>query len=176
MGSNTVPAHSSVFLAIKYAAPALVRVSPENGKTTPGGSLVLTASSGSRGRTDLTIVAGLKSQAGPLPYSASKAAVVSMAQTASYELFGQNIRVNAICPGLIQTDMTKGLFELAKMGKKEDKMGGINPMNRQGLAHEVAHCALFLASDDSSYVNGQTLIVDGGLSSGVPYVPIRAKL
>ncbi len=81
-----------------------------------------------------------------------------MAQTASYELFGQNIRVNAICPGLIQvssplsschyhssskTDMTKGLFELAKMGKKEDKMGGINPMNRQGLAHGQFSCDSF---------------------------------
>lgn len=155
----------SVFLAIKHAAPALAKVSPEHGKTTPGGSLVLTAS-----------IAGLKSNAGPLPYSASKAAVVSMAQTASYELIGQNVRVNAICPGLIQTNMTKGLFELAKLGGSEDKMGGINPMNRQGLPHEVASLALFLASDDSSYINGQALVVDGGLSSGIPYVPVRAKL
>ncbi|OCF44615.1 2,4-dienoyl-CoA reductase [Kwoniella heveanensis CBS 569] len=78
-------------------------------------------------------VAGLKSNAGPIPYSASKAAVVSMAQTSSYDLTGTNIRVNALCPGLIQTDMTRGLFALAEMAGKGDKMGSLNPAQRQGI-------------------------------------------
>ena len=101
----------------------------------------------------MVAVAGLFANAGPIPYSASKAAVRSMAQTASYELTGQNVRVNAICPGLIQvslylsllpdclafcthhlqTDMTKLMFEIAKMTGKESKMGALNPLMRQGL-------------------------------------------
>ncbi|ORY33403.1 hypothetical protein BCR39DRAFT_519852 [Naematelia encephala] len=152
-----------VFIALKYAAPALTRLCPEKGKTIPGGSLILTAS-----------VAGIKANAGPIPYSASKAAVISMAQTAAYELAGQNIRVNAICPGLIQTDMTKAAFGLAKMAGKESKMGVLNPLIRQGLGEEVAQVVLFLASDNASYVNGQAIPVDGGLSSSHPYV--RAKM
>jgi NAD(P)-dependent dehydrogenase (short-subunit alcohol dehydrogenase family) len=99
-----------VFLAIKYAAPALSKICPEKGKHTPGGSLVLTASSKNAEdahSVKLILVAGLKSNAGPMPYSASKAAVVSMAQTASYELAGRNIRVNAICPGLIQVGLVR---------------------------------------------------------------------
>lgn len=152
-----------VFIAIKYAVPALNKVCPEKGKTIPGGSLILTAS-----------IAGVKANAGPLHYSASKAAVVSMAQTAAYDLTGKNIRVNAICPGLIETDMTRAMFDLAKMAGKNDKMGTLNPLLRQGLGHEIAQVALFLASEDSSYVNGQAIAVDGGLTAGVPYV--RAKI
>ncbi|WWC91683.1 uncharacterized protein L201_006629 [Kwoniella dendrophila CBS 6074] len=147
-----------VFVAIKYASEAMKITSPENGKTVPGGSIILTAS-----------IAGLKANAGPIPYSASKAAVVSMAQTAAYDLAGYNIRVNALCPGLIETDMTKGLFTLAQVAGKSDKMGLLNPAHRQGKGSEVAQVALFLASDDSSYVNGQAIPIDGGLSSGVPY-------
>lgn len=66
------------------------------GKTIPGGSIVATAS-----------IAGLRANAGPIAYSASKAAIVSMVQSASHMFAGQNVRANAICPGLIKTDMTK---------------------------------------------------------------------
>ena len=118
-------------------------------------------------------MAGLKANAGPVAYSASKAAVISLAQTSAYELTGQNIRVNAICPGLIQTDMTHSAFEIAKQKGKEDKIGVLNPLLRQGLATEVAHMALFLASDESSYVNGQALPVDGGLTGSMPYARSR---
>ncbi|WWD03513.1 hypothetical protein V865_001565 [Kwoniella europaea PYCC6329] len=151
-----------VFIAIKYASEAMKIVSPEKGKKVPGGSIILTAS-----------IAGLKANAGPIPYSASKAAVVSMAQTAAYDLAGYNIRVNALCPGLIETDMTRGMFTLAEAAGKSDKMGVLNPAHRQGLGSEVAQVALFLASDDSSYVNGQAIPIDGGLTAGVPYAKMK---
>ncbi|WWC72001.1 uncharacterized protein I206_105960 [Kwoniella pini CBS 10737] len=151
-----------VFVAIKYASEAMKNVSPQHGKVVPGGSIILTAS-----------IAGLKANAGPIPYSASKAAVVSMAQTSAYDLAGYNIRVNALCPGLIETDMTRGMFTLAEAAGKSDKMGVLNPAHRQGLGSEVAQVALFLASDDSSYVNGQAIPIDGGLSSGVPYAKMK---
>ncbi|ODN94661.1 2,4-dienoyl-CoA reductase [Cryptococcus wingfieldii CBS 7118] len=147
------------FVAIKYAAGAMSKLCPEKGKTIPGGSIVLTAS-----------VAGLKANAGPIPYSAAKAAVISMAQTSAFAFTGLNIRVNAVCPGLIETNMTKSLFELAKANQTTNRIGVLNPTLRQGLGFEVAHTALFLVSDDSSYVNGQAIPVDGGLSAGVPYV------
>ncbi|WOO82292.1 3-oxoacyl-[acyl-carrier-protein] reductase FabG [Vanrija pseudolonga] len=146
----------SVFLAIKYAAPALSVTSAA--KPVPGGSIVVTAS-----------VAGIRSNAGPIAYSASKAAVISMAQTSAYELAGKNIRVNAICPGLIETNMTKALFTLARGSGKGDAVGQLNPLHRYGLPYEIASAALFLVSDESSYVNGQAVAVDGGLSGGHPY-------
>ncbi|WVO14245.1 hypothetical protein L204_101877 [Cryptococcus depauperatus] len=147
------------FIAIKYASAAMSITCPEKGKTVPGGSIVLTSS-----------VAGLKANGGPIPYSASKAATVSMAQSAAFAFAGTNIRVNAICPGLIETDMTKFLFNLAKATGTEHKIGTLNPTLRQGVGHEVAQTVLFLVSDDSLYVNGQAIPVDGGLSAGLPYV------
>ncbi|KNX50067.2 2,4-dienoyl-CoA reductase [Cryptococcus deuterogattii R265] len=152
-----------VFVAIKYASMAMAKLCPEKGKPIPGGSIVLTAS-----------IAGLKANAGPIPYSASKAAVISMAQTAAYALTGLNIRVNAVCPGLIETNMTKPLFDFARASGHDPKIGQLNPTLRQGIGHEVAQLALFLVSDESSYVNGQALAVDGGLSASVPYV--RSKI
>ncbi|MEM7433654.1 MAG: SDR family NAD(P)-dependent oxidoreductase [Myxococcota bacterium] len=125
-----------------------------------GGSILCTAS-----------VAGLRSGAGPTPYSASKAGVINLVQTAANQLSGAGIRVNAICPGLIETGMTKILFDGARAAGKADKIGQLNPQRRAGESEEIASAALFLASDDSSYVNGQALMVDGGLSSTHPFVP-----
>jgi len=116
-------------------------------------------------------VAGLRSNAGSTPYSASKAAVVSMAQTMAYQLVGSGIRVNALCPGLIETGMTSVLFEAARARGSEGKIGQLNPLRRAGHADEIARVALFLGSDESSYVNGQAWAVDGGLSAGHPFVP-----
>lgn len=129
------------------------------GKEKPSGSIIMTAS-----------VAGLRSNAGATAYSASKAAVVSMAQTLSYQLAESGIRVNAICPGLIETGMTSAVFNAARARGTEKKIGQLNPMRRGGHADEIARVALFLGSDDSSYVNGQAWAVDGGLSAGHPYV------
>jgi NAD(P)-dependent dehydrogenase (short-subunit alcohol dehydrogenase family) len=143
------------FLAIKHAAPHLIK----NG----GGSIVLTAST-----------AGLRAAAGSAPYSASKAGVISLAQTGANSLAGTGVRVNAICPGLIETGMTKVTFEAARERGTAGKIGQLNPLARAGAPEEIAAMALFLASDESSYVNGQAIAVDGGLSSTLPFTrPIR---
>jgi NAD(P)-dependent dehydrogenase (short-subunit alcohol dehydrogenase family) len=137
------------FLAVKHASAAMI--------PTGRGSIVLTAS-----------VAGLRSGAGGPPYSASKAGVISLAQTAANELYGTGVRVNAVCPGLIETGMTKPIFEGARARGTEDRIGQLNPLTRGGVPDEIAHMGLFLASDEASYVNGQAIAVDGGLSSSHP--------
>ncbi|KAK2763331.1 hypothetical protein FQN54_009967 [Arachnomyces sp. PD_36] len=147
-----------VFLAVKHAAIAMKKTSPS--KPYPGGSIIGTAS-----------VAGLRSNAGSTDYSASKAAVVSIAQTTSYQLSGSGIRVNAICPGVIETGMTKPMYDAARSRGTEKKIGQLNPLKRGAVADEVARVALFLGSDESSYVNGQAWAVCGGLSAGHPTVP-----
>ena len=134
------------------------RTSPS--KPYPSGSIIATAS-----------VAGLRSNAGSTDYSASKAAVISLMQTTSYQLAGIGIRCNAICPGLIETGMTGARYEVARKRGTEGKIGQLNPMRRGGVADEVARVALFLGSDEASYVNGQAWAVDGGLSAGHPFVP-----
>jgi len=142
------------FLAVKYAAGHM----KEHG----GGSIVCTAS-----------VAGLRSGAGPAPYSASKAGVISLVQSAANQLAGSGVRVNAICPGLIETGMTRPIFEGARAAGNEGRIGQLNPLRRGGQPREIAEAAVFLASDESSYINGQALPVDGGLSSSHPFVPGR---
>ena len=142
------------FLAVKHAA----RVMTPRGK----GSIICTAS-----------VAGLRSGAGGSPYSASKAGVISLVQTTAYQLTGTGVRINAICPGLIETGMTQPIFEQARARGTDRKIGQLNPLRRAGAPTEIAQMALFLASDAASYVNGQALAVDGGLSSSHPIVPPR---
>ncbi|KAJ9613166.1 hypothetical protein H2200_003107 [Cladophialophora chaetospira] len=147
-----------VFLCFKHAALAMQKTGAD--KKYPGGSIIGTAS-----------VAGLRSNAGGTDYSASKAAVVSMAQTMSYQLAGTGVRVNAICPGVIETGMTKGMYDAARTRGTERKIGQLNPLQRGAVADEVARVALFLGSDEASYVNGQAWAVCGGLSAGHPFVP-----
>ena len=137
------------FLAIKYAGPLIAKRG--------GGSIVCTAS-----------VAGLRSGAGGAAYSASKAGVINLVQTAAQQLSVSGVRVNAICPGLIETGMTQPLYDLARASGQEERLGELNPLRRGGEPREIAQAALFLASDDSSYVNGTALVVDGGLSSSHP--------
>jgi NAD(P)-dependent dehydrogenase (short-subunit alcohol dehydrogenase family) len=107
--------------------------------------------------------------AGGPAYSASKAGVINLVQVAATQLCGANIRVNAICPGLIETGMTKPVYDWARSSGKEGRLGQLNPLKRGGEPHEIAAAALFLASDESSYVNGHALVVDGGLSVSHPY-------
>jgi NAD(P)-dependent dehydrogenase (short-subunit alcohol dehydrogenase family) len=137
------------FLAIKHSAPAM---------RSNGGSIICTAS-----------VAGIRAGAGGPAYSASKAGVINLVTVSATQLCGANIRVNAICPGLIQTGMTQPFYDFAKAAGKEERIGHLNPLKRGGIPNEIANAALFLASDESSYVNGHALVVDGGLSVSHPY-------
>ncbi len=136
-------------LAIKHAAPRIV--------ARGGGAMLCTAS-----------VAGLRSGAGGTPYSASKAGVINLVQTAAQQLSTSGVRINAICPGLIETGMTQRAFDYAREQGKEEKLGQLNPLRRAGRPEEIAQVALFLASDAASYINGQAIAVDGGLSSSHP--------
>jgi NAD(P)-dependent dehydrogenase (short-subunit alcohol dehydrogenase family) len=135
------------FLAIKYSAPVMNRRG--------GGAIICTAS-----------VAGLRAGAGPAQYSASKAGVINLVQNACQNLVGTNIRVNAICPGLVATAMTKHWYD--ETGAPAKELTDLIPQGRGGEAEDIAAVALFLASDASRYINGQHLVVDGGLSSSVP--------
>jgi NAD(P)-dependent dehydrogenase (short-subunit alcohol dehydrogenase family) len=138
------------FLAIKYSMPHMIAQGH--------GAIVCTAS-----------VAGLKSGASGHPYASSKAGVISLVQTTAYSLSGTGVRINAVCPGLIETGMTKPVFDRAKQRGTADKIGQLNPLKRAGQPHELAAMGLFLVSDEASYVNGQAIPVDGGLTASMPY-------
>jgi NAD(P)-dependent dehydrogenase (short-subunit alcohol dehydrogenase family) len=144
------------FLCVKHVAAHLV--------AQKSGAIVCTAS-----------VAGLRANAGPVDYSASKAAVISMTQTIAYELYGTGVRINAVCPGLIETGMTESIFTSARERGTEERIGQVNPSARHGTPEEIAAMVCFLLSDASSYVNGQALPVDGGLSASHPWVFPQSK-
>lgn len=119
-------------------------------KPNSGGSIIMTAS-----------VAGLRSGAGSPDYSASKAAVISLAQTASWENRGRSIRVNAVCPGLIETGMTTIAFDMAKANGTLGKIGQLNPTSRYGVAEEVSSacvrkCQARHNADTSRILRSQT--------------------
>ena len=140
----------SCFLAIKYAGRHMT--------AQRYGSIILTSSA-----------ASLRANAGAISYSASKAAVNNLAQTAANAFAGTGVRVNAVLPGLVETQLTRKVFEDARARGVEGKLGHVTPMKRPGRADEIAAAAAFLASDNSSYVDGQLLSVDGGVSSTHPY-------
>ncbi|KAF8894947.1 hypothetical protein CPB84DRAFT_1825889 [Gymnopilus junonius] len=151
----------SCFLAVKHASAAMLKANPSRGKNFSSGSIIMTAST-----------AGIRSGAGTVDYSASKAAVNSIAQTSAYQLQKTDIRINTICPGLIETGMTSVTFEYARKRGSEGKIGQLNALGRFGIAQEIANAALFLASDDSSYVNGQNIAVDGDYLLLIPLFPV----
>ncbi len=140
----------SCFLAVKYAGAHM--------RDQRSGSIILTSS-----------VASLRANGGDAAYSASKAAVNNLAQVAANELYGTGVRVNAILPGLIETEGTKSIFDAARARGSESKIGKVNPLKRAGQPDEIAVMAAFLASDEGSYVNGQAIAVDGGVSSTHPF-------
>jgi len=107
---------------------------------------------------NIASIVGMVGNAGQVNYSASKAGVIGMTKTMAKEFASRNITVNAIAPGFIQTDMTKTLSEETKAVF----LSSI-PLGRPGTPMDVANVAVFLASDDSSYLTGQVLCVDGGM-------------
>jgi NAD(P)-dependent dehydrogenase (short-subunit alcohol dehydrogenase family) len=142
-------------LMVKHAGKRMWDQSIEN--PARGGSIILTAS-----------VAGIRSGAGGPSYSASKAGVINLAQTSAQQLSETGVRVNALCPGLTETGMTQPTFDYAREKGVTEKIGRLNPLRRAAQPIELAQVALFLASDQASYVNGQAIAVDGGLSSSHP--------
>jgi 3-oxoacyl-[acyl-carrier protein] reductase len=107
---------------------------------------------------NIASVVGLIGNAGQANYAASKAGIIGFTKSCAKELAGRNITVNAIAPGFIETRMTEGLPDEVKQEYLK-----IIPMGRFGQADDIAHCALFLASDRSSYITGQVFCVDGGM-------------
>lgn len=140
-------------LGMKHAAPLMA----ERG----GGSIVNTAS-----------IAGLQAGFGPLAYSTAKAAVIHLSRCAAAELSPQKIRVNAICPGLIATSIFGASMGLPRevadqMAARVAEVGPkIQPIPKSGLPEDIARAALYLASDDSVFVTGTHIVVDGGITIG----------
>lgn len=130
----------SVFNMMKLAGKVMIRQK--------GGRIINIAS-----------VAGLYGNPGQINYSASKAAVIGMTKTGAKELGARGITVNAVAPGLIQTPMTDALTD-----EQKNEMLKAIAMRRYGQVDEIAGVVSFLASDDSSYVTGQTIEISGGLS------------
>lgn len=139
-----------VFLGMKHAVPVM--------RAQGGGSIINTGS-----------IAGVASGRGPLVYSAAKAAVIHMTKTAAMPYGEDSIRVNCICPGYIPTPLSTNT-----VGKPEELMAERSahyaerqPIPRAGRPDDIAQMALFLASDRSSFVNGQAIVVDGAAANGV---------
>jgi NAD(P)-dependent dehydrogenase (short-subunit alcohol dehydrogenase family) len=142
-----------VFLGMKHAAPVMKRQG--------SGSIISTAS-----------VAGLRAGYGPHVYSAAKAAVIQLTRSVAMELGESGVRVNCICPGGIATPifgkalgMTPEAADQA-VNVMKGVLGELQPIKRSGLPDDIAQAALWLASDDSTFVNGHALVVDGGLIAG----------
>jgi 3-oxoacyl-[acyl-carrier protein] reductase len=107
---------------------------------------------------NIASIIGIIGNAGQANYSASKAGIIALTKTTAKEFASRNINVNAVAPGFIQTDMTAKLSEEVKQ-----KMLAMIPMNKLGLPKDVANACLFLASEEASYITGQTIVVDGGM-------------
>jgi NAD(P)-dependent dehydrogenase (short-subunit alcohol dehydrogenase family) len=135
----------SVFLCCKYGIPHLLKAG--------GGSVINTAS----------FVAVMGAATSQISYTASKGAVLSMSRELGVEFAKQGVRVNAICPGPIDTPLLQNLF--AKDPERAARRLVHVPMGRFGRAEEIANAVLFLASDESSFVTASTMLVDGGLSA-----------
>jgi NAD(P)-dependent dehydrogenase (short-subunit alcohol dehydrogenase family) len=132
-----------IFLAMKYEIPAMLAAG--------GGAIVNTAS-----------VAGLVGERGIGAYAASKHGVVGLTRTAALDYIDKGIRINAICPGATRTPLLAAWFQDPKV---EQFILSRHPIGRIGEPEEIARAALFLASDDASFIVGQALAVDGGLTA-----------
>jgi len=134
-----------VFLGIKHSVPEMRKVG--------GGSIISTAS-----------VAGLAGGYGPHAYSAAKAGVVNLTRSAALEVAKHKIRVNCICPGGINTPIFNFLIPDPKV--MEQLLSPLQPLRRAGMPEDIANMALFLASDESEWITGTAMVVDGGITAG----------
>lgn len=116
---------------------------------------------------NIASVAGLMSGAGGNAYSASKAALINFTKTSACEVGSYNVRINAICPGLIETGMTQPFFDWARSTGKENQLGKYCELRRAAAPEEVAWAILFLATDEASYITGQAIAVDGGITASM---------
>ncbi|MFA5146321.1 MAG: 3-oxoacyl-[acyl-carrier-protein] reductase [Candidatus Omnitrophota bacterium] len=107
---------------------------------------------------NIASIIGIMGNAGQANYAASKGGLIALTKTVARELASRNVRANAIAPGFIQTDMTAKLPDNVK-----SEMQKLIPLGNFGTAEDVADLALFLASDDSAYITGQVVQVDGGM-------------
>lgn len=107
---------------------------------------------------NIASIIGIIGNPGQANYSASKAGIIALTKTTAKELASRNINVNAVAPGFIQTEMTAKLPEELKQNLK-----AAIPLNKFGTPEDVARVCLFLASDEASYITGQTIVVDGGM-------------
>ena len=141
---------TGVFLCSKYVIPHMLK---------QGGGIIINTGS----------VNSLMAWENEVAYDASKGGVLMFTKATALDFAKKNIRVNCICPGVIRTPLTqKILDELPNPKRAEEEIAKKHPMNRLGLSEEVAKVALFLASDDSSYVTGAAITVDGGILAGWP--------
>ncbi|RJP66364.1 MAG: SDR family oxidoreductase [Candidatus Abyssobacteria bacterium SURF_17] len=136
-----------VFLGTKYAVPHMLK----NG----GGAVINMAS-----------VAGIMGAGGLAAYNASKGGVVLLTRNTAMDYGRKGIRANCICPGFIATPMVTSIMAMPGADAVKGQVIGLCPAGRLGKPEEVARCAVFLASDDASFVNGHALVVDGGMSAG----------
>ena len=140
-------------LGMKHAVPLML----ERG----GGSIINTAS-----------IAGLQAGWGPIAYSSAKASVIHMSRSAAAQLSPQKIRVNAICPGLIATSIFGASLGLPRdvadqmAARVADNAAKVQPVPKAGMPEDIAKAALYLASEDSAFVSGTHIVVDGGITVG----------
>jgi len=148
-----------VYVTVKHAARAI-----QAGGA--GGSIVMTSS-----------VAGVQGGLGPHAYSVAKAGVIGLARSAAAELAAHRIRVNAIAPGSIPTGMTAHVIagDPDAIESAADRIGQQSPLGRSGQPNDIAEAALFFLSDAGSYVTGQTMVVDAGLTSGASMSPVWGR-
>jgi NAD(P)-dependent dehydrogenase (short-subunit alcohol dehydrogenase family) len=136
-----------VFLGTKFAVPKMLA---------NGGGIIINMAS----------VAGIMGAGGLGAYNASKGGVVLLTKNTAMDYGKHNIRANCICPGFIATPMVENIMALPGAQEIKNRIVDLCPAGRLGRPEEVANCAVFLASDESSYINGHALVMDGGMSAG----------